>query len=254
MRWWELWEFTVTNYVTLGFYIQDVLKNKIVAATPNLPSFGEKIKVTSQDIFEFYFYILDAGYLTEKYKTAGYSTPLPEDLTMQVSIIGADDSGYAVATIFESPKKYITTWTAYSSYNWRYRLTMPPVYKHYVFSTIEVIIWSGRSNIVFLRVPLKHVKLSRLRLEPDKSTYTKGRRINLTVIGYDQDDKVIHPSIRFPLYLRIVRKSDNQVITQSPAQSAHSYMNIEISVNWDPGQYEIQASDNPDFKPDPIRL
>jgi hypothetical protein len=129
------------------------------------------------------FYIHDAGYLTWKYSSAGYSTPLPEDLTMQVSVLGKVDGGSGGGVISESPREYITTWTAYSSYNWRYRLTMPPVYKYYVFDLIEVLIWSGRSNIVLLRAPLKHIKLSKLEVTTDKSVYMQGEEVKARVIG-----------------------------------------------------------------------
>jgi hypothetical protein len=243
------WELRITNYVAFGFYIQDVLKNKIVAATPNL--FPDEIKATSQDIFDFYFYIQDAGYLTWKYRNAGYSNPLPEDLTMQVSVIGKADGGSGGAVISESPREYITTWTAYSAHTWRYRLSMPPVYKYYVFDLIEVLIWSGRSNIVLLRVPLKHIKLSKLEVTTDKSVYSQGEEVKASVIGYDQDNEVIHHTIRFPLNIKLLK--DGQVIDESRGNDAYSGYEFSIlTTSLSTGDYVIQVSENDNYDPDSV--
>jgi hypothetical protein len=67
----------------------------------------------------------------------------------------------------------------------------------------------------------------------------------------DQDNEVIHHTIRFPLNIRLLK--DGQVINESRGHSAYSGYEFSIfTTSLSTGNYVIQVSENDNYDPNSV--
>jgi hypothetical protein len=152
-------------------------------------------------------------------------------------------------------RRSVSTLYPYQEASWSYRFNMPPIYRNYPFKYLEIYVYSGSSMIIRLVIYIKHITLSKLKVVTDRDTYYQGEYINAIIQGLDQDDYVIHPAIRFPLNIRVIRRTDNQVVASTTGITGYSDIVIGITTNdLTPATYDIQASENADYNPNTVML